>query len=118
METYTVRKASNQTIIGSKVRMADTAWTRMVGLLNTAHLNPGEGLIITQCNSIHMFFMKYPIDVIFVDKSGAVVGLVQDIKPFRLSRIYFRAHLAIELPSGTIAQNNVQSNDTILISPN
>ena len=50
-----------------------------------------------------MLFMRFAIDVIFVNKDNCVVGVVSSIKPFRLSPIYFNSRFAIELPEGTIA---------------
>lgn len=118
MTTFTVQKVSDKKIIANRVVLADTAVSRMVGLLNRKTLKEGEGLIITQCRSIHMFFMKFPIDVIFIDKSGCVVGCVENIKPFQLSKIYFCADRAIELSSGVIAKSNVQLKDKIEIVQN
>lgn len=88
----------------------------MVGLLDCASLPEGEALIITRCNSIHMFFMKFAIDAIFVSKDNVVVGLVTGIKPFHLSRIYFRSSYVVELPSNTIPKVGVSIGDHIEIS--
>ncbi len=74
----------------------------MVGLLNRQSLEDGEALIITQCNSIHMFFMRFAIDCIFIDANNCIVGLVKNIKPWRLSSIYFKANFVIETPVGVI----------------
>ena len=85
----------------------------MKGLLGRGEFPTGEALIITQCQSIHMFFMKFPIDVIFCDDENRVVGLCQEIKPFCLSPIFFKACCAIELPSGMIAASKTQIGDYI-----
>lgn len=118
MPTFTVQKSSNKQIIAGKVDLADTAVSRMIGLLNRKKLNPEEGLIITRCRSIHMFFMKFSIDVIFIDKNQCVVGYIENIKPFRMSRIYFRAVSAIELSPGTITRSNVQLKDKLEVIQN
>ena len=101
--------------LADKATIADSFFSRMVGLLNRSSLSSGEGLVITNCNSIHMFFMRFPIDVIFINKTNSVVGLVENIKPFRLSRIYFAANRAIELPPGTISQTKTTLGDVIEI---
>ncbi len=101
------------TTIASRVKIANNSWTRMKGLLGGADFPPGEALIITHCQSIHMFFMKFSIDVIFCDSQNKVVGLCQDIKPFYLSPVFFKASFAIELPSGTIAASKTQLGDQV-----
>jgi len=106
---------SRKTIIAADAGVADTPGTRLKGLLGRTSLNHPEALIITQCRQIHMFFMKFPIDVIFVDKKGFVVGLVKNIKPFRLGPYFFRASYAIECPCGTIAKTKTMIKDKILI---
>ncbi|VAW19923.1 hypothetical protein MNBD_BACTEROID05-1229, partial [hydrothermal vent metagenome] len=89
--------------------------SRMVGLLNRQSLGEGEALIITQCNSIHMFFMRFAIDCIFVDVNDCVVGLVKNIKPWRLSAIYFKAKFVIETPVGVIEKTKSALGDTLCI---
>ncbi len=71
-------------------------------MLGRAALHDGEALVITQCYSIHMFFMRFAIDVVFVDREWCVVGLVRAIKPFAVSPVFWRSATAIELPAGTI----------------
>ena len=104
---------THNTVVADNGRMADSAVSRMVGLLNRSSFLDGEGLVITKCNSIHMFFMKFAIDCIFVDKNNQVVGLVENIKPFRLSRIFFNASYVIEVPVGVIKQSETQVGDQI-----
>ena len=87
----------------------------MVGLLNRSSLLEDEALIITRCQSIHMFFMRFAIDAIFVDQNNYVVGLVKSIKPFRLSRIFFGARYVIETPVGIIVQTETSLGDKIKI---
>jgi uncharacterized membrane protein (UPF0127 family) len=85
----------------------------MKGLLGRKDFPQGEALVITRCQSIHMFFMNFPIDVVFCDRQNKVVGLCQEIKPFYLSPIFFKASYAIELPAGTIASTKTQLGDQL-----
>jgi hypothetical protein len=87
----------------------------MIGLLNRKVLLPDEALIITRCQSIHMFFMRFAIDAVFVDKKDFVVGIVKNIKPFRLSPIFFNSSYVIEVPEGTIVQTGTSVGDKIRI---
>lgn len=106
---------SKKLILATNSKIADTFFSRMVGLLNRDKLSENEGLVITHCNSIHMFFMKFAIDVIFIDSSKKVVGLARNIKPNCLSKIYWKASSAIELPVGVILQSKTEIGDKIIL---
>jgi uncharacterized membrane protein (UPF0127 family) len=71
-------------IVGVKAKVAKTLWERMKGLIGTKRLPPGEGLLILRCNAIHTFFMSFPIDAIFFDRSDRIVKVVRDVRPWRL----------------------------------
>jgi uncharacterized membrane protein (UPF0127 family) len=90
----------------------------MVGLLNREGIQQGEALVITSCQSIHMLFMRFAIDVIFVDSNDYVVGLVNGIKPFRFSRIFLCSSYVIEVPAGIIVQSRTSIGDKITINNN
>lgn len=102
------------TVICEKTTLADTILSRLVGLLNRRFLDPSEGLVITQCRSIHMFFMRFPIDVIFIDKNNQVVGLVKEIKPFFMSPYFIKATRAIEVFPGTISSSKTEKGDMVV----
>jgi len=110
-----ITNLTRNTVIASRLKMASNPWARMKGLLGTRSIPQGEALIITHCKSIHMFFMQFPIDVIFCDHQNKVVGLCQNIKPFRLSPVFFKASYVIELPSGSIAATKTQAGDQVQI---
>lgn len=97
--------------------MAGTFFARMMGLLNRRSLNEGEGLVILSCRQIHMIFMRFPIDVIFVDKTHKVAGLVRNIQTFRFSPVFWNASFAIELPITTIEKSQTQPGDSIEFVP-
>jgi hypothetical protein len=71
------------TLLGVRARVADTFFPRLLGLMFRRDLPAGEGLLITRCNAIHTLFMRFPIDAAFLDRDGAVVRVVRDIKPWR-----------------------------------
>jgi uncharacterized membrane protein (UPF0127 family) len=95
--------------IAGDVEVAETAWQRFVGLMGRATLPSGKGLLIRPCNSIHMFFMRFPIDVAFLDREGRVLRVYHGIKPWRVSRIVLGAKAAVELPAGTLAVAGVET---------
>jgi uncharacterized membrane protein (UPF0127 family) len=106
---------SKASVIATTVKVAGTPSERMKGLLGRSSLDQDEALVITACQSIHMFFMKFAIDVIFVDSKGKVVGLCPNIQPFHLSPIFWRAHKAIEVPVGRISSSQTSIGDQISI---
>ena len=111
----TIRNLTRHTLIADKPVLANTPLARMAGLLGRTHLDPGEALVITPCQSIHMLFMKFAIDVIFVDRQNKVVGVCPNMRPFRLSPVFLKAHSAIEVSAGTIASSQTQVGDSIQI---
>lgn len=104
----------NNIILADNVIMADTIFKRMKGLLGAKEIKKGYALILNPCNSIHTFFMRFPIDVLFLNKNNQVIKVVHSIKPFRLTNIYLNSSLAIEFSSGTIRASQTQEGDTIL----
>ena len=112
-----VYNCSRDVLLGDRVEVADTFLSRLLGLMFRARLADGGGLILDPCNSIHMLFMRFPIDVIFLDSGGIVVGLLRAIAPWRVSGIYWNAVKAVELPAGVIDASGTEEGDTIAIEP-
>ncbi|MDD5477956.1 MAG: DUF192 domain-containing protein [Candidatus Omnitrophica bacterium] len=106
---------SKNAVLADKARMADTFWKRLVGLLNRNSLEKGEALVLKPANSIHTFFMGFPIDVLFLDKNGKVIGLFPVFRPFHITSVYFGASLAIELPADTLRLTQTKLADSIKI---
>jgi uncharacterized protein len=90
------------------VRTADTAWTRMVGLLGRTELPETEGLLLAPAWSIHTWFMRFPIDVVFVDRDGVVVRVVEPMGPWRLVSER-RAHAVVELAAGVARRLGIRA---------
>jgi uncharacterized membrane protein (UPF0127 family) len=94
--------------------VAATAWSRSKGLLGRAGMDEQEGLWIQPTSSIHMWFMRFPIDVVWAAGDGRVLKLVENIGPWRMS--FCRgAKVALELPVGAIARSGVQVGDHLVI---
>jgi len=106
---------TNNSVLAENVIIADTPFTRMKGLLGKKKFSKGQALILNPCNSIHMFFMRFPIDVLFLDKNNRIVKAISSIRPFCLTAIYFKAKFAVELPVGTTLATNTQAGDCLLI---
>jgi uncharacterized protein len=104
------------TTVASNAVQASNFLTRGRGLMMAPPLPEGGGLVLDPCNAIHMFFMHYPLDIIFLDKLGSVVFMYRGIKPWRMGRIVRGAKLAIELPEGAIEASGTQVGDKVDLS--
>jgi hypothetical protein len=88
----------------------------MKGLLGKKELPQGEALWIKPCFSVHTFFMKFSIDVIFLNKKNQVIAAVRNLKPNRITRLYPQSLSVLELPTGTIDDTNTAIGDKIEIA--
>ena len=86
---------------------------RLRGLIGCASLQPGEGLLIRPCFSIHTIAMRFTVDVVFLDAAGRVVKLAASVRPNRLGPIALGAAAVLELPEGTIARTGTRVGDVI-----
>ncbi|MES2320129.1 MAG: DUF192 domain-containing protein [Pseudomonadota bacterium] len=82
-----------------RVSTAASFWQRFVGLLGRAGLAADEALLITPCNNIHTFFMRFAIDVVFLDRDGMIVAIVPRLRPWRIA-VARAAHACLELDAG------------------
>jgi uncharacterized membrane protein (UPF0127 family) len=114
VRTVEARNADRGTVLGGRVRVADSWWTRLRGLLGRPPLAKGEGLLIEPCRAVHMAGMKYPIDVAFLAPDGAVVALYRGLAPGARTGWHRTARRALELPAGTIAATGTREGDVIL----
>ncbi len=104
---------TQNTILAEDVFIADTPFKRIKGLLGRKNFPPGEAIILDPCNSIHTFFMHFPIDVLFVDKNYKALKTLHNLNPNRISRIYWFANKVIELPAGKLNLTNTQAQDQL-----
>ncbi len=111
-ERHAVRIAGRGPLAGY-VRVASGFGSRLRGLLGTRALDPGHGLLLVPCTSIHMFFMSIPLDVAFLDADGMVVDIYKNIKPWRMSRLHPEAFAALELAAGTFEAAGLERGDRL-----
>ena len=99
-------------MLASAVEVAGTSESRRRGLLGRSGLDPSAALIIAPCSAIHMFFMRFPIDAVFVDRVGRVRKIVHDLRPWRIA-ISFGAYAVIEMASGAAGRSGVEVDDRL-----
>jgi uncharacterized protein len=92
-------------ILADRARRATTFRERLQGLLGQTALLPGEALHLAPCRSVHTFFMRFPVDVLFLDSEDAVVRAIHSLQPWRATRLHRDALSALELPAGTLAKS-------------
>lgn len=109
-----VRNLTRNAVLGDAVDVADTSEKRRTGLLKHTGLEPGEGLWIKPCESVHTFFMKFAIDLVYIDKKQKVRKARKAVPPWRLSAC-LSAHSILELPAGTIERTGTQAGDELSI---
>ena len=98
-EILEVVNCTRQSVLATALEVAASGEKRRKGLLGRAGLAPGEGLWILPCESVHTFFMRFPMDAVFLDKELRVRRVVEGVKPFRFA--WSRgARSVVELPAG------------------
>lgn len=96
--------------------LANTAFKRLRGLLGRAALSPQEALWLRPCNSVHTWWMRFAIDVIFLDRELRIVRLVENLRPFRLTRPNWQAASVIEMAAHSITRLNLQVGEQLRVS--
>jgi uncharacterized membrane protein (UPF0127 family) len=98
--------------LASELEVAKSFAARSKGLLGRDGLRPEQGMLIDPCSSVHTWFMRFPIDVVFLDGKNRVVGLRRNMKPWRMAWSW-RGAKTIELPVGVIATTRTQVGDIV-----
>jgi uncharacterized membrane protein (UPF0127 family) len=102
--------------LATQLEVAASGPVRRKGLLGRDGLKPGEGLWIVPCESVHTFFMRFPIDLVYLDREHRVKKVRNAVGAWRMSAC-FSAHSVLELPAGTIRDTRTQAGDTLEFTP-
>lgn len=108
---------TRQTYLARDLRIAETHWSRFCGLMCTeaGSFPAGQGLWIVPSSGVHTFAMRFPIDVIYLDRDKVVVYLEENLKPWRVAPVRFRAKSVLELPGNTLTSTQTAIGDKIEI---
>ena len=101
-------------VVATTVLPAFDSASRKTGLLKHQSMPTGAAMIIAPSSAIHTFFMRFPIDVAFVAKSGRVLKTVHALGPWRIAGA-LRAYAVIELAAGTLARTDTEPGDTLVV---
>lgn len=102
-------------VLAHELELASDSRSRNRGLLGRSGIAEGAAMIIAPCNAVHMFFMKFAIDVVFADRDGRVVKLCRNLRPWRIA-IGLGGFAAIELSTGSIDRAGVVMGDKLAVS--
>jgi uncharacterized membrane protein (UPF0127 family) len=108
-----IRNTNRDSVLGEAIEVAETSAKRAKGLLGRDSLAAGEGLLFKRCSSLHTFFMRFAIDIAYIDKDGRVLKMAHAVPPFRVSIAPFRAHYALELPAGSLVKSGTKVKDVL-----
>jgi uncharacterized protein len=111
------RNGTRNTVLAEEVEMAETLWQRMRGLLGRSSLPTGQALWIRPCQSIHTFFMRFPIDALFLSEEDRVVRAYPSLAPFRVTTFVAGAHSVLELPVGALSCARAEVGDQLIFEP-
>ncbi len=92
-------------LISKKMKVASSFFERLVGLMFSNSMKGFDSLLITKCNSIHTFFMRYAIDVVFLNNKYEIIRTYYNLKPWRMTRLVFGATQVLELRAGDLPQD-------------
>jgi len=104
-------------VLAERLRVPRTFVGRGLGLMFRRELPAGEGMWIAPCNGIHMFFMRFAIDAVFLDRRLRVVRVRAGLRPWRVVPLVLRAHSVLELPDGTVAGLGLERGEQLSIEP-
>lgn len=108
------RKKTGQCIAG-KVEVAQTFSKRLIGLMGRCSMIDGQGLYFPGCKSIHSFFMKFAIDVLFLDKEMKITKMVNCLKPYRVAFAPLKTRNTLELSCGVLEKHDLSVGDTMTL---
>ncbi|MFS1511937.1 DUF192 domain-containing protein [Chengkuizengella sp. SCS-71B] len=108
----------NDVVIAKQVRSAHTFTSRFKGLMFKKHFFHDDALHITPCSQIHTYFMKFPIDVVYLNVDFKVVGIEQNLPPWKLGKKFKHVKSVIELSPGTVEKTGLNTGDTIYFKKN
>jgi uncharacterized protein len=109
-----VRNQTRNAVLADSAEVADTSEKRRTGLLKHDRLDPGQGLWIVPCESVHSFFMKFAIDLVYLDRSKKVKKVRHNMVPWRMSAC-LTAHSILELPAGVLKSTGTKAGDQLEI---
>ena len=112
-KTLRAKNTTRGTLVGQCIRVAESGFQRIIGLLGERELSSGDGLLILPSQGVHTWGMQFPIDVVVLDANWKVIATRQQMRPFRFTRVFWKAAAVLELPIGTLDSTSTCVGDAI-----
>ncbi|MDQ2730772.1 MAG: DUF192 domain-containing protein [Armatimonadota bacterium] len=116
LEKMTVRNVTRKVNLAERADIADSMWKLLVGLIPYRSLAQQGGLVLPRTGSIHTTFLRFPIDVMFLDSKGIIIGMRQEVKPFRVAIAPRGTRTTVELPASCLRSAACVVGDLVVIS--
>lgn len=100
-------------VLADQCMLANTFFSRLKGLLGKKGLSSSEALLLIPCDMVHTLGMRFPIDLIFVDKQGEILKIENDLKPNRLAARVRNSHCVVEMAAGMAKELGLVPGDTL-----
>ncbi len=115
MRHVRVLNSTRGAYLADDAELASSFFAKFAGLMLRRGLPEGGGLVIMSGEPVHMFFMRFALDIVHTDKQGTVLRVLHGIKPWRLGPFVRKCRMAIELPAGTAARTGTVEGDAIVL---
>jgi hypothetical protein len=103
-------------LLAQNVRVAANFWSRLKGLMGRRKMEPGEALVLEKCRAVHTCFLRFHIDVAFLDEKGTVLKTLVNLPPYRFTMLVPGARRVVELPAGVLLKTGTVPGDTLSFS--
>jgi uncharacterized membrane protein (UPF0127 family) len=117
MERVKVRNVSRDVYLAEDAGLASGFVRRGLGLMFRKSLPEGSGLVLIPEGQIHMFFMRFPLDVVHADRDGIILRILEGIKPWRVGPMVRKCRMVVELLAGTAHRTGTQVGDRLTLEP-
>jgi uncharacterized membrane protein (UPF0127 family) len=115
LRIVTILDRTSGALVGTRIRVADTALSRLIGLLGTTELQPGSGLLLVPSSGIHTLGMRFPLDVLALDRHMRACRAWENLQPGRVTLPSWGTHSVLELPAGTVSRSGIAVGDQLII---
>lgn len=118
INTGYVFNRTRRAFLASSVKVANTHWSRLRGLIgqNATTFRAGKALWIVPSRGVHTLFMRVPIDVVYLDDDHSIVHIEENVGPWRLAPVITQANSVLELPSHTVYASGTTVGDSLEIA--
>jgi hypothetical protein len=97
----------------TKIQTTKNLWQKGMGVIGWRDFGDKNGLLLTNTNSIHTFFVRFSLDLVFLDQKMKIIRLVENLKPFSFSPIVWKARHVLEMPAGSIKKSSLKTGDSV-----